>query len=345
MRNLELWQTYSRDEVHDVFSPDTVFTSGAGSWGLHGIVKIPERPGSYVFFVTFGRSQGGFDFEESITEDGVLTWQSQPRQRLVDATIQDLIHHDDRTDAIYLFLRTRRDASYTYCGVLGYLVHDEEREQPVHFQWQLLDWPAPAAAISNMGLLLAPPSDEDATPSFAGTGVPASPPATFVLNEVPPPPGTMPGAAKTKTFRAVKRALHPDQDARNKALGLAGEELVLETERRRLIAAGRPDLAEKVVHVAVVEGDGAGYDIRSFEDDGEVRHLEVKTTRHSARSAFYVSPNELAFSEENPNTFVLVRVFGFDPKTESGSCYRCAGAMTEVLFLKPTEYQASLKPQ
>jgi len=71
-------------------------------------------------------------------------------------------------------------------------------------------------------------------------------------------------------------ALHPDQDARNKALGLAGEELVLRAQRRRLIEAGRPDLAAKIVHVSVVEGDGTGYDIKSFTDAGDVRHLEVK---------------------------------------------------------------------
>ena len=75
-------------------------------------------------------------------------------------------------------------------------------------------------------------------------------------------------------------------------LGLAGEELVLHAERLRLVDAGRPDLADAVVHVSVVEGDGAGYDIGSFSEDGEVRYLEVKTTRSGATSAFFVSPNE-----------------------------------------------------
>jgi hypothetical protein len=342
MGNLEPWQTYSREEVHDIFSPDTAFTPQAGTWGLQGIVKLPERPGSYVFFVTFGQSQGDFEFDESITDDGVLTWQSQPKQRLLDATIQDLTQHDDRTDAIYLFLRTRTDRAYTYCGVLGYLVHDEEREQPVHFQWQLLDWPAPAATIASMGLVLAPAPGDRATPSATGTAAAVASAPTLALDDVPRPSGTKQGAAKTKIFKAVKRALHPDHDARNKTLGLAGEELVLEAERRRLRAAGRPDLAKKVVHVSVVEGDGAGYDIRSFSDGGEVRHLEVKTTRNGATSAFYVSPNEVAFSEAHPNTFILVLVFDYESKTKSGSCYRSPGALTGSFSLTATEYRASL---
>jgi hypothetical protein len=294
--------------------------------------------------VTFGQSQGDFEFDESITDDGVLTWQSQPKQRLLDATVQDLIHHDDQIDSIYLFLRTRTDRAYTYCGALGYLVHDEEREQPVHFQWQLLDWPAPAATIEDMGLVLTPKTADGATPSATVTAAPVASAPTFALNDVPPPPGTKPGAAKTKTFKAIKRAIHPDQDARNKALGLAGEELVLEAERRRLEAAGRPDLAETVVHVSVVEGDGAGYDIRSFSDGGEVRHLEVKTTRNGSTSAFFVSPNEVAFSEAHRSTFVFVRVFGYDPKTKSGSCYRSPGALTGSFSLTESEYRASLRP-
>jgi Domain of unknown function (DUF3883) len=274
----------------------------------------------------------------------VLTWQSQPKPRLRDGDIQDLIRHDDQTDAIYLFLRTRTDGTYTYCGVLGYLDHDEEREQPVHFHWQLLAWPPPAATIANMGLVLAPTTGDGAAPSATGTAAPGTPAPTFALDEVPPPSGTKPGATKTKTFMAIKRALHPDQDARNKALGLAGEELVLEAERRRLRAAGHPDLAEKVVHVSVDEGDGAGYDIRSFSDDGEGRYLEVKTTRNGATSAFFVSPNEKAFSETHSSTFVLVRVFDYDQKTKSGSCYRSPGALIASFSLTESEYRASLKP-
>ncbi len=82
MPALELWKQYTRQEVHDSFSPETTFTPQAGSWGLWGIVRMPDRPGSFVFLVTFGQSQGDHDFDESITEDGVLTWQSQPRQAL-----------------------------------------------------------------------------------------------------------------------------------------------------------------------------------------------------------------------------------------------------------------------
>jgi hypothetical protein len=37
--------------------------------------------------------------------------------------------------------------------------------------------------------------------------------------------------------------------------------LVLAQEIKKLRDANKPDLAERVFHVSVVEGDGAGYDL------------------------------------------------------------------------------------
>lgn len=47
-------QPYTRKEVHDIFDPDSHFTQSAGSWGLHGFVKIPNSE-DFVFFVLLGK--------------------------------------------------------------------------------------------------------------------------------------------------------------------------------------------------------------------------------------------------------------------------------------------------
>lgn len=47
-----------------------------------------------------------------------------------------------------------------------------------------------------------------------------------------------------------------ERDARNRALGRAGEEGVLAHERAILLAAGRTDLAERIRWVSHVDGDG-----------------------------------------------------------------------------------------
>jgi Domain of unknown function (DUF3427) len=139
VRALELFEDYSREDVHDIFSPETPFVPQGGTWGLHGIVAIPDRPGDFVFFVTLGQQQGGHVFDEGVTQDGVLSWQSQPRQGLDDPRVRTFIQHDELKNSIYLFLRASRRAKYTYLGKLKYLSHDAERENPVYFQWQILD--------------------------------------------------------------------------------------------------------------------------------------------------------------------------------------------------------------
>jgi hypothetical protein len=71
---------------------------------------------------------------------------------------------------------------------------------------------------------------------------------------------------------------YTEVDAKNRALGRAGECLVLHYQRETLRRKGRPDLAQRVRHVAAIEGDGAGYDMLSFSEDGTVKYIEVKTT-------------------------------------------------------------------
>ena len=156
MPELALYKEYSRQDVHDIFSPDTRFTPSSGTWGLHGIIENPNSPGDFVFFVTFGQHQAGHTFDEWITEEGVFSWQSQPRQNLQERKIQQFIHHDANKNSIYFFLRTQRKAEYTYMGRLKYLKHDPYRNNPVHIYWKLVDWPIPVEVLSRISLRLRP---------------------------------------------------------------------------------------------------------------------------------------------------------------------------------------------
>src|SRR5215467_424001 len=104
---------------------------------------------------------------------------------------------------------------------------------------------------------------------------------------VPGPSGTLRRVGvSTNSYSKRISQNYATQDARNRQLGLAGEEAVLVAERMSLIAAGRGGLADRVVHVAKLEGDGAGYDIKSYTLGGEEKFIEVKTTRGDKRTAF-----------------------------------------------------------
>lgn len=107
-----------------------------------------------------------------------------------------------------------------------------------------------------------------------------------------------------------------ERDARNRALGKAGEEVVLNHERMSLNRAGRDDLADKVRWTSVQDGDGFGYDIASFEADGRERLVEVKTTNGWERTPFHISKNELAVANERRDDWHLVRLWKFarEPK-------------------------------
>ena len=110
-------------------------------------------------------------------------------------------------------------------------------------------------------------------------------------------------------LRRLARKFDPvERDHRNRLLGAAGEEFVLNIERRHLVEAGRADLASKVRWIAAEEGDGAGYDVLSFDRVGHERLLEVKTTNGSARTPFFLTRNERELSVERPLDWCIYRV-------------------------------------
>lgn len=330
---LVLYQQYNREEIHNIFAPGTPFTPQAGTWGLQGIVAIPDRPGDFVFFVTFGQQQGEHVFDEGITVEGVLSWQSQPKQNFRSGQIQQLIEHDELKNSIYLFLRTGKNRTYTYFGRLKYLSHDTERQNPVYFQWQILDWDIPQDLVSRIGLTLQPSTEEITGPT---------PELRNVLVENPPPDVRPRQGTRTSSFRSRKVADYSANDAKNRKLGLAGELLVLEHEVRLLKAAGRNDLADRVRHVADIEGDGAGYDIESFTLEGELKYIEVKTTKGAAETPFYMTSNELAFSAQHQRHFFLYRVYEYDKDRNTGKMYVVHGNVEEYFNLTAIRYRVSV---
>jgi hypothetical protein len=301
---------------------------------------VPDRPGDALFFVTFGQQQGAHFFDEGITETGVLSWQSQPRQGFHHPQIQQFIHHDALTHTIDLFLRTAARRPYTYLGSLHYLAHDTEREYPVYFQWQLLDWPPPADVVRRMHLDLQVVSgDTLGQPVPVPTAHEQAP--GLVIEAYQPSTAQQGQGTTTRAFRTRKGVDYAEVDARNRALGRAGECLVLRYERETLMRKGRPDLAEWVRHVAEIEGDGAGYDVLSFAEDGTVKYIEVKTTRGSAETAFFLSANELAFARQHIAHYCLYRIYRYITETDSGGCYIIGGNPESVCEVTPTQYRLS----
>ncbi|MCD6337397.1 MAG: DUF3883 domain-containing protein [Candidatus Marinimicrobia bacterium] len=89
-------------------------------------------------------------------------------------------------------------------------------------------------------------------------------------------------------------------------IGLIGEEFVFNSEKKRLCAIGREDLADQVRLISS-EGKIFGYDILSFDESDCEIHIEVKTTKSSsdADQGFWLSQQEKDYAEKH----VLWRIF------------------------------------
>ncbi|MGK3954812.1 DUF3883 domain-containing protein [Arthrobacter sp. R4] len=130
-------------------------------------------------------------------------------------------------------------------------------------------------------------------------------------------------------------------EARNRALGLAGELAVVDLEYRRLVKAGRTRLARSIDHVSQTRGDGDGFDILSFEESGKEKLIEVKTTRSRAETPFFVSNNELQVSKDRADFYHLVRVFNFG---QDSAWFPLRGSLAASCVLEPNGFTALPRP-
>lgn len=163
------------------------------------------------------------------------------------------------------------------------------------------------------------------------------PDATFAPTPDPATTARRPRAPGSRVSKSYDRSA---ADAANRKLGDAGEEFVVAFERRRLASEGRSDLADKVAWTSRDVGDGAGYDVSSFNVDGTVRLIEVKTTNGDAATAFFVAANEVRVSAARPNDYWLYRVYDFGKPTRA--VYRLQGALDGgELVLEPSVYRAT----
>jgi hypothetical protein len=112
--------------------------------------------------------------------------------------------------------------------------------------------------------------------------------------------------SRTAAFRSTPRKVdHQRRQERNSAVGRLGESFALAYEKHRL--AGHPELQRRVQQVSLTD-DTAGYDVHSFNVDGSVRLVEVKTTEGPLATRFFMSANERNCADKNPDAYVILRV-------------------------------------
>jgi hypothetical protein len=156
---------------------------------------------------------------------------------------------------------------------------------------------------------------------------------------VDPPSQTTPTQPSPERLRRLVQKFDPVQrDHRNRALGKAGEAFVVGVERKQLTQADREDLAGKIRWVAEEDGDGAGYDIYSFDSHGHERLIEVKTTNGAARTPFFLSRNEYEVAAERPTDWSIYRVHLF---ARQPRIFKISPPLEDMVRLRPETWRAS----
>jgi hypothetical protein len=101
------------------------------------------------------------------------------------------------------------------------------------------------------------------------------------------------------TFKAVERG-YLEREALNQSLGLAGDKFIVEYEQWRLVRLGQQRLADSVQHMSQSRGDGLGYDILSYEQDGRERFRCVAGTIRACGLVQVFAPTCVASSRPDP---------------------------------------------
>lgn len=149
---------------------------------------------------------------------------------------------------------------------------------------------------------------------------------------------------QSKTF--APRIIDWEQvNSRRTELGFQGECFAFRFETNRVINFAPLDTA-RIIHLSVEQGDGAGFDIISLNEDGSDRYIEVKTTEGDWQTPFYMTSNEIEFFQlhmEDNNAFIY-RVYNFNRITQTGFIQVIsAQELYQNYNFDPISYKVSLK--
>lgn len=127
---------------------------------------------------------------------------------------------------------------------------------------------------------------------------------------------------------------------KQQTIGAKGELFVLTYEKEALTKMGLIKLSSLVKHISIEEGDYFGFDILSYDEEGNEKYIEVKTSTKGYSSDFFLTENELN-NIKKLNNYFIYRVFDFDIDKGIGSLYivNCSKDFNEKFIIKPTQYK------
>lgn len=144
---------------------------------------------------------------------------------------------------------------------------------------------------------------------------------------------------KKDTFRP--RETDYEKINRNKKdIGDRGEKAVLQYEKNNLTKLGYFELAEKV---ELAENDALGYDIISYDLEGNEKHIEVKTNSNSNSKlmTFYLTENELETMYNDPS-YNIYYLYNIKDKPKVHIVNKEILLQNKSVYFKPILYKVSI---
>jgi hypothetical protein len=119
-------------------------------------------------------------------------------------------------------------------------------------------------------------------------------------------------------------------------VGRIGEFIVLENERKKLIGMNS---SKKVEHVSITQNDMAGYDILSFDEDGNKMLIEVKSTKGGINTPFYLTAYELEYLNSHKDNYYIYRLYNINVRKKTADCYIIKGDQISDMNVVPDTYK------
>ena len=124
-------------------------------------------------------------------------------------------------------------------------------------------------------------------------------------------------------------------NAAKRKIGALGEEIVFDYLTQQAEENG----LQTPIHVSKEEGDGLGYDIRAFDEQGNEIKIEVKASKRTSSGGFEMTRNEVKASIKYPKHYKVYYVYAIDIKKRQCIIKIYDGPFTDEFYeMDPTGY-------
>ena len=115
-----------------------------------------------------------------------------------------------------------------------------------------------------------------------------------------------------KSVSVARKPNYEDINRKKTAVGISGEDFVLRYEQNN-----NKKYAKKIIHVSEVS-DSEGYDVLSYDENGNEKHIEVKTSVHGDvdKIDFFITKNEYD-KLQHDSCYMIYYVCGINRKTKT----------------------------